>query len=447
MVGRSKKKPSRRSSREPKRKPRKKVLGRTKSRKKKVVLLVIDGLADTPQVRSGREQTPLSAAKKPNTDWLASRGAVGELSLAPAKRGTDTYPTSHTANVALLGYDPKRYYLQRGPLEAVGVDIPYKEGHLALRCNFATVTKNKVTGELTVTDRRAARSDYGLDEIARFINQHVKLSAGGPVEFVFTRTYGHRAVLVIKERLSDQISTNDPNENNRQPKRIEALDSSELSARTAAVVQEFIDATHNVIEYHPKNAERMNRGLPPANYIIVREPGIKLVALPNFTRKWKMKRAVCISENGVMKATCMLAGFSSVTVPEFDPNGSPNASLDFVFENIESALAEYDFIYAHIKPADEAGHDGDFERKKRVIETIDKKLESFRGFDGVLVVTCDHITSCEHRKHMPGSVPVLVYGRKRSKAEKIKTFNEFSAKKGSLKKLGGRQLWKYVFGK
>ncbi len=423
MVGRRKKKTSRGDSRQRKKTSSKKR--KAKGLKKKVVLLVIDGLADTPQMRGGKEQTPLSGANKPNMDWLAENGSVGELVLTPAK----SYPSSNIANVALLGYNPKRYYLQRGPLEAVGVGIPYREGHLALRCNFATVNK-----AFTVVDRRAGRDSYGLNSIARYINEHVKL----PTDFVFIRTYGHRAVLVIKERLSDQISSNDSHVNGKGAKRLEALDKSGLAKRSVEIVQEFIDSSHNLIEYHPRNAERIDRGLPPANYIIVRQPGNKLVALPNFPRKWKFNRAVCIAENGVMKATCMLAGFNSITIPELDND----ATLDFIFDNIESLLPEYDFIYAHIKAADEAAHDGNFERKKSVIEALDKKLESFKGFNGIVVVTCDHITSCEHKKHMPGSVPVLVYGRKK---DRVKAFDEFAAKKGSLKKLTGRQLWKFVF--
>ena len=403
---------------------------RKKTVSKKVVVLVIDGLADTPQNAEQNGKTPLSEANKPNMDWFAANGACGELLLTPAK----SYPKSHIANVALLGYNPRRYYLRRGPLEAVGAGLPYKEGHLALRCNFATVRKDTI-GNLTIVDRRAGRANYGLDEIARYINQHVKLAR--PVNFVFIRTYGHRAVLILKERLSDQISSNDPHAE-QAPKKIEALNSSELAKRTAKLVQEFIWASHNLIEYHPKNAERIDRGLLPANYILVREPGNRLVALPNFLRRWRLKRAVCIAENGVIKATCMLAGFNAITVPELS-----SGTLDFIFDNIDSALAEYDFIYAHIKGVDEAAHDGDFERKLRIIEEIDKRLESFKSFGGILVITCDHITSCKHKQHIPGPVPVLVYGRRK---DRVKRFDEFSVKKGLLKRLSGRQLWKYVFG-
>ena len=88
----------------------------------------------------------------------------------------------------------------------------------------------------------------------------------------------------------------------------------------------------------------------------------------------------------------MLAGFSSINVPEFD---SHDAWLDFIFENIEAALAEYDFVYAHIKGADEAAHDKDPGRKRKIIEDIDRHLEGFKNFDGIVVLTCDHITSSE----------------------------------------------------
>jgi 2,3-bisphosphoglycerate-independent phosphoglycerate mutase len=108
-------------------------------------------------------------------------------------------------------------------------------------------------------------------------------------------------------------------------------------------------------------------------------------------------------------------------------------------------LPEYDFVYAHIKgPIDEAAHDGDFKDKTRGIEAVDKKLEMFKKFGGILVVTCDHITSTEQKAHMPGPVPVLVYGRNKGK---ITTFDEFSVKKGKFKNYTPVKLLKFIFGK
>ncbi len=396
--------------------------------KKKIVFIVVDGMADLPI----DESTPLSAAKKPNINWLAENGAVGQLNLVPKKLWTDQQhaSVSHTANIALLGYDIRKFPLHRGPLEAVGTDIPYTEGHLALRCNFATVDK-----DLTVLDRRAGRNAYGLAELARYINQHVNIG----VPFTFMRTFEHRAVLIIKMNLSDQISANDPYTAGEKIKRITGLTSE--GVMSAKLVQTFVDQAHEVIEYNPINSERIDEKIPPANYILVREPGNKLLDLtPHFNKRWKTK-AVCISDPGSVRATCMLAGFDSIPVPELPFE----ETLDFIFENINDLLTDYDFVYAHIKgPIDEASHDGNLKLKQKSIEAVDRKMEMFKNFDGVVVLTTDHVTSTENKKHMPGPVPVLVYGRSK---DKVKTFDEFSVEKGKLKKYDGLKLLKFAFGK
>lgn len=144
-----------------------------------------------------------------------------------------------------------------------------------------------------------------------------------------------------------------------------------------------------------------------------------------------------------MKATCMLAGFSSINVPEFESRdmSGQNKALDFVFDNIDSALAEYDFVYAHINGADEAAHDRDPQMKRKIIEAIDARLEGFKKFNGTLVFTCDHITSSLTGKHEFGPVPVFVYGKRK---DALKRFDELSAKKGSLGKLSGHDLLKRI---
>lgn len=386
--------------------------------KKKIVLIIVDGLADLGN------KTPLSEAKKANLDWFAENGLTGELNLL--KKELPVW--SHLANASLLGYNPKKFYLKRGPLEAVGADIPYVEGYLALRCNFATYNK-------VIIDRRAGRNSFGLNEIARSINENVHIG----VPFIFLRTYGHRAVLIIKEKLSDQISGNDPFVDGKKPKEIVPLRKTTKAIRSAKLVKEFVEKAHKLIKYHQKNAERMEKGILPANYILVRGAGNRLEALtPSFTKKWKVK-GICIAEPGVTKAIAMLAGFSSITVPEL----SFEKSLKFVFETVESVLAEYDFVLVHIKGPDEPAHDGDFKKKKKIIEKIDKNLKIFRGFKGILIFTADHITSCEYKKHMHGPVPLLVYGKGK---DKVKCFDEFSVKKGKLKGFTGRKLWKFIFG-
>jgi 2,3-bisphosphoglycerate-independent phosphoglycerate mutase len=398
---------------------------------RKIIFLVIDGLADLPI----KGKTPLKEAKKPNLDWFAENGITGEINPIKKSLWKKLNPASisHIANIGLLGYDVEKYKLKRGTLEAIGADLPIKEGELAVRCNFATVDK-----DLRIIDRRAGRNVLGLNEIVQYVNANLDIG----VPFLLKRTYGHRAVLWIKKKLSDEVTSNDPFSLNEKARKILALKKeAEISAK---ILQDFVDKFYALSEYHQANAKRIKKKIPLANFILIREAGNSIFALPNFYRKYKVK-AVCIAENGAMKATCMLAGFNAITVPEFvDEKGKIDMkkTLDFIFNSIENSIPEYDFIYAHIKSADEASHDGDFKRKVKAIEAIDKKLKNFESFDGILVVTCDHITSTEQKKHVFGPVPVLVYGLGK---DKVKKFDEFSVKKGKLGLITGKKLMNFIF--
>lgn len=395
--------------------------------KRKVIFLVIDGMADTPL----NNRTPLSAARKPNLDWLAKNGITGEILPVEKQMWSDVTnaSVSHIANISLLGYDAKKFDLKRGPLEAVGADLPYEEGHLAIRCNFATVDK-----DLVLLDRRVGRNSFGLDEIARGINEYVDIG----IPFILKRTFEHRAVLILKKKLSDKISNSDPFITGEKIKNVQPL---ATEAETSAkLVQDFIDKSRQAMEFHQMNSQRISRGIPPANIILTREAGNRLQdLLPHFTEKYKIK-AACIAENGVMKATCMLAGFNAINIPEL----KFEACLKFIFDNVNDALSEYDFIYAHIKGPDEPAHDGNFHRKTEMIESIDRELEAFKDFDGIFIVTCDHITSCKNRRHEFGAVPILIYGKGK---DKVQAFDEFSVKKGKLGLIDGKKLWKFVFSK
>lgn len=398
--------------------------------RKKVVFIVVDGMADLPIGDEG--YTPLSQAKKPNIDFLAKNGVTGEMTVVPEKMWgrMEHASVSHIAAISLLGYDIKKFATKRGPLEAVGSDIPYQEGHLAVRCNFATVDEN-----MNVVDRRAGRVTEGLAEISRYINEHLDIG----VPFAFVRTYGHRAVLILKMGLSEKVTSNDPLENGKPALKISGEGSEGVIS--AKVLQNFVDKSHELIEYQSANSMRISKGYPPANYILLREAGNRLYdLLPHFSKKLGVK-PFCISEPGVVRGVCMLAGFGSIKVPELPFEDA----LDFIFENIDLALGDNDFVFVHIRGSiDEASHDGDFELKKESIEILDKKLQRFRNFGGVLVLTTDHITSTEKKKHMPGRVPVLVHGRGK---DATKTFDEFSVKKGKLKNYNPLKLIKYSLGK
>src|SRR3989344_18511 len=115
----------------------------------KTLFIIIDGFGDRPIPKLGNK-TPLESAKTPNLDFFAKNGICGLIQ--PFQFSWQKYPTSDISHLALFGYNPKIYYLGRGPYEAVGVGIKLKAGDIALRANFATVDNN-----LKVIDRRAGR--------------------------------------------------------------------------------------------------------------------------------------------------------------------------------------------------------------------------------------------------------------------------------------------------
>jgi 2,3-bisphosphoglycerate-independent phosphoglycerate mutase len=391
--------------------------------KRPIVFIVIDGMPDT--IVKGK--TPLSEARKPNMNFFAKNGICGKMLTLPEKNWTKTMyaSVSHFANLNLLGYNADNYKIKRGVLEALGSDTPFKNGELAVRCNFASVSD-----DLTLLDRHIQRNMFGLDELTKAIIKKVNVG----VKFVFKRTYEHRAVLIIKRKLSDNVTDSDPLSNGLKSKEVHA--NSKNAEKTAKLLQDFINQSYHIIDRHPVNKIRNRKGILPANYLLLREPGNSVPKLESFPKKYKRK-CIAISENGVMKATCKLAGFDTKTVPETDLE----KNLDFIFDSIMKSIKKYDFVYAHIKGPDEPAHDGDFDKKKKIIEAIDKEMKVFMEFDGILVITSDHITSTKLKEHHPGPVPVVVFGKDIDNVEK---FDEISAKKGKLGLINGKKLLKYV---
>ncbi|MEM0480668.1 MAG: hypothetical protein QXQ14_00555 [Candidatus Aenigmatarchaeota archaeon] len=392
-----------------------------------VIFILVDGLSDLPS-----NKTPLSEAVKTNINSIVRKSFVAKfLPLSKQEWPKEGYASvSQYANISILGNNPKKLYIRRGPIEAIGADYEYKDGWLAMRVDFGTVDEN-----LIVKDRRAGREIFGIDAIVEDLNK-MKFE----IPFYIKRTYGHRGVLVFKEKLSDKITNSDPLEIGKKVNFV--LPKEKSAEKSAKIVQKFLEKAYYLMKNHWVNKERMKRGFLPVNYLLTREAGNKLPKLLNFFKKFKFKNGVCIAENGVMKGTCKLAGLEAITVEEMNYENQ----MDFIFKKILEVRKKYQFIYAHIKGADEAAHDKNFNKKVEVIE----KLDEYIGFllnnvnfeNSVLIITGDHITDCNTGKHEFGYVPILIYGNG-IKGNNLRDFSEKEVKK--VKKVfRPKDLWNFI---
>jgi 2,3-bisphosphoglycerate-independent phosphoglycerate mutase len=405
----------------------------------KLIYAVIDGMGDLPIAELGNK-TPLEAAKTPNMDSLAKNGQTGLMYTV----GKGVAPESDAAVISLLGYDPFKYSTGRGIIEAVGAGLDVKNGNLALRCNFATLGRDR-----EIIDRRVARSLSTEEavELSRAANEEVTLESC-PATFQFKNTLGHRAVLVIRNKvcpLSSRITNSDPAytvvnglgvatpDVEMVLKECEPMDDTEGARMSASLVNEFIEKTHNLWENHPINRRRAAEGKLKANVLLTRDAGDKLPSFFSISDRYNVRFAALAdmhAESGIAK----LAGMDAALLPP--PTGNLKNDCELRVKRLVELLPEYDCFYIHLKGPDEPGHDGNCHRKTDVISAIDeyffgKLLKEINLKDCMLCVTSDHATPCALKVHSDTPVALLVSGGN-VKADKVAKFSEKECRNGSL---------------
>lgn len=405
----------------------------------KLIYVVIDGMGDLPIEELGGK-TPLEFAHTPNMDFLASRGKLGLMYTV----GRGIAPESNVAAASILGYDPHKYVIERGPLEAIGADLEMKDGDLALRCNFATLGPNRL-----IIDRRVKRSltTKEASELSNAINSQVKLESH-PAEFKFKNTVDYRGVLVIKSSvapLSSKISNTDPVYERvggiEVVKAVEQmflrdsipLEDSEAAKISANLVNEFTWKSHNVLDEHEVNKRREAEGKLKANVILSRDPGVALPKLFNICERYGVRFA-CLADMPVEKGISKIAGMSVIDIPP--PSGDMARDCIIRAEKLLEVLEDFDCFYIHIKGPDEPGHDGNFILKANTIAAIDEHflgriLPKISLEDTVICITADHSTPCKVKAHTDDPVPLLISGGK-IKSDGLKKFSERECRKGSL---------------
>lgn len=386
-------------------------------------------MADRPLIDHDYK-TPLEYANTPNMDRLAKAGLLGQLDpIGPGVR-----PGSDVATLALLGYDPAKYYTGRGALEAIGAGLNLSPTDVAFRCNFATVDD-----DFRVEDRRAGRIRKGASKLAKAVDA-IKIDGVPGVKTIFKATVDHRGVLVLRgDKLSRMVSDTDPKEEGSKIVIAKATDGSEEAKRTALAVNEFVKRSHEVLREHPLNQERANNNEKVANIVLTRGAGTT-PNLPTFKSMFDL-RGACISGTPLVQGLAMAAGMEVIDVR--GATGSIKTDYEAKAKAVIEGAKDKNFILVHVKAPDIAGHDGDFKAKVRTLEDTDVLVGHIMDEVDIglnyFALTSDHATPVGYGAHTGDPVPVVIGGPDVPASRALK-LSEATAARGNLGRIRGTDL-------
>jgi len=381
----------------------------------KYIVVLGDGMADYRVLQLGN-RTPLQCAKKPNIDYLAEFGEIGMVKTIP----DGIAPGSDAANLSVMGYNPKKYYTGRSPLEAVSMGVELSDTDLAFRCNLVTL-------DIGGSYESATMLDYSSDEIstaeaAKLIKEINKCLGNDEISFYPGISYRH--CMVWKKGAGSRKLT--PPHDILEKSITDYLPSGDSSEMFLSMQKK----SYEILKNHPVNQARIARGLRPANSIWLWGEGRK-PAIPKFTDKYGVKGSV-VSAVDLIKGIGMCAGLDSIDVDGTTGNIHTNFK-----GKAEAALKELqngkDFVYVHVEAPDECGHRFEIENKVLSIEYIDKLvvgtlLEGLEAYDDYsLMVLPDHPTPLSLRTHTAEPVPYVIYRKSRKKPSGLLGYDEFQA--------------------
>lgn len=379
----------------------------------KTVVLVCDGMADEPVEQLGG-RTPLEAAKHPRMDALAQEGKVGlARTIAPG-----FVPASDVGNMCILGYDPRKYYSGRGPLEAANMGVELEEGDVAFRCNLVTVDGD------TLVDYSAGHIS---SEESKALIGFVAQKLGGPtLRFYPGIQYRHLAVFRDPALSMDLLKTVCS-----PPHDIMGWKVSEHwpTGPAAKSLIGLMEESRKILPGHEVNQVRVDLKENPGNMIWFWGQGTKL-RVPTFTERWKVTGSV-ISAVDLVKGAGRLAGLEVLEVS--GATGYYNTNYVGKAKAALKSLKKHDFVFVHVEAADEAGHNGDLRQKITAIENFDRHVvgtivEGLKGLGDVrILVIPDHPTPVARRTHTADPVPFLVWG-KGILPDTVNSFGETQAK-------------------
>lgn len=362
----------------------------------KYVVVLGDGMADCPIKELG-DKTPLEYADTPMMDELAKVSEIGMAKTIPE----GMKPGSDTANLAVMGYDPEKYYTGRSPLEALSIGVDMKDTDVAIRCNIVTVSDEEEEYENKMMIDHSS-SEISTEDAEILLKAVMEEMQNETYQFYVGTSYRHCLIWnqgqvveltpphdILERRIGDYLPE-DP------------------------VLRQMQKRSYEILSRHPLNQQRKAKGLNPANSLWFWGAGTR-PALDSFEGKYG-KKGVMISAVDLLKGIAVGAGLTNVIVP--GANGGLHTNYEGKAQAAVDALTKkgYDFAYIHVEAPDEMGHQGSVERKVQAIQYLDQRVirpvkeqMDAAGEPYRMLILPDHPTPICVRTHTSDPIPYLLY--------------------------------------
>ncbi len=385
----------------------------------KHLIILGDGMADWA-VPSLGNKTLLQYADTPYMDRLAKMGKTGMLKTV----ADGFHPGSEVANMSVMGYDLPTVYEGRGVLEAASIGVDLRPNDMAMRCNLVCVE-----GELLKNHSAGHISTEEADVLIKYLEEKL---GNDKVHFYTGVQYRHLLVIKGGDKHVACVPPHDVPLKPFRPNLVKALRPE--AEETAALLNDLIMKSQELLANHPLNLKRVSEGKDPANSIWPWSPGYRPKMEPLSDKYPSIKKGSVITAVDLIRGIGHYAGLRCIDVER--ATGLYNTNYEGKAQAAIEALKTNDFVYLHIEASDEAGHEGDVPLKLKTIEYLDRRAvgpiyEAVKDWDEpvAIAVLPDHPTPCELRTHTAEPIPFLIY-YPGIEPDNVSTYDEVACQKG-----------------
>ena len=389
----------------------------------KYAIIIPDGAADEPLEQLGGK-TVLEAADIPNMDKISTQGRQGLVRTVP----DGMEPGSDVAQMCLLGYDPRRYYSGRAPIEAAARNIKLSESDWVFRCNLVTIADGKMA------DHSAGH--ISTEEAGKLIKELNEQFGSDRLRFYAGVSYRH---LLVFKGLDFDVQTYPPHDSLGKP-----VEKILPRGKGAELLIDLMARSQQLFANHDINKVKKDLGENQVSSIWLWGQG-RRARMESFKKRCGLKGAA-ITAVDLAKGLSKLIGFDLIDVAgatgfvDTNYQGKGSAAVE--------ALNKYDLVFVHIEAPDEASHNGSASMKKKAVEQIDKHivgpvLEALQNYESWrILVLPDHPTPIRSCAHSAEPVPFAMAGTGVSGILHT-NFSEANAAKSRLRIDNGFELMEY----